>query len=154
MKFNTTEDMRSYYSNFGGFSGGWSVLLENFRTEGSWGQKIGVSQPVFTGSWITKQFEGVGHEVILGAGISVVVIDNWELLEKRVLSEALRNRLLVMVTGNLMTKEYERARSIAGARGIMVRRSLVGVPVDAAYWYPTEEQLENGLEGTTILPLP
>lgn len=139
----TIKDIRDFYVNHGGFTGGWNVLLESFTEVQCYGPKLAISEPVQTGSWLTKQFVGIGREVELGGNMSVVVIDDWDGLVNRVKAGALRERLLVMITGNLVSDDWEKAIRFSGRTDGMIRRSMVGVPVGQPYWHPTEEQLAS-----------
>lgn len=143
MKINTTKNLREHYVNHGGFTGGWNVLLETFTEVQGHGPRLAVSEPVQTGSWLTKQFPGLGREVELGGNMSVVVVDDWNALVNRVKAAALRKRLLVMISGNLIGENWEKAVRFSGRTDGLIRRSLVGVPVGQPYWYPTEEQLAS-----------
>lgn len=148
-KIETVSDLRNHYVTFGGFSGSWNVLLEFFKEVRAFGPLIAVSEPLQSGSWLTKQFPpGLVREVTLGGNMSVLVIEDWDNLVKLVQQDALRNRMLVQVSGNLFGGSYEKAIAIAGAVGSLVRRAVVGVDVGAPYWNPTEEQLENGFAKT------
>lgn len=144
----TIVELREHYVSFGGFSGGWNVLLENFKEAQAFGTKIAVSEPIQAGSWITKQFGGLAHSVEIGGGLVVVVIEDWDALVRRVHQDALKERLLVMITGNLFGDDWNKAVQFSGRKDGLVRRSQVGVPVGAAYWYPTKEQL------STVLSIP
>lgn len=128
---------------FGGFTGGWNVLLESFEEAQGFGRRIAVSKPVQTGSWLAKQFGDLSNEVEIGGGMSVVVIEDWDKLVKKVNTEALRERLLVMITGNLIGDSWKKAVQFSGRNDGMIRRTKVGVPVGQAYWHPTEVQLAS-----------
>ena len=143
MNINTVADLREHYVNFGGFTGGWNVLLETFKEVQAFGPKIAVSEPVQSGSWLTKQFENLSREVDIGGGMSIVVIDDWPALVCRVNQSALRERLLVMITGNLFGDSWEKAVRFSGRTDGLIRRSVAGVPVGAPYWYPSDEQLAS-----------
>lgn len=148
MKFNTVSDLRNHYVNFAGFTGGWNVLLEGFERVQAFhagagsGKLMAVSQPLTAGSWLTREFANLAREVEIGNGMAVLVVD-WDVLVKRVHQDALRERLLVMITGCLFGGNWQKAIKFSGRTDGRIRRSLVGVPVGAAYWHPTEEQLAS-----------
>lgn len=140
----TITDLRKHFVDFSGFSGGWNVLLESFEEAQSLSSsKIAVSKPVQTGTWLTEQCSGLAHEVQIGGGMSVIVIDNWAALVRRVNQDALRERLLVMITGNLFGDNWHKAVRFSGRNDGLVRRSRAGVAIGTSYWYPTEEQLAS-----------
>lgn len=142
MKLNTIKSLREYYVNHGGFTGGWNVLLETFTEVQGFGPKLAVSKPVQTGSWLTKQFTGLAREVEIGGNMSIVVIDNWDTLVNRVKADALRERLLVMISGTLC-ENWEKAVRFSGRTDGLISRLKAKVPVGQPYWHPTEEQLAS-----------
>lgn len=144
MNINTVKDLRNYYVYHGGFSGGWNVLLESFNDAQACGHsKLAVSNPVQTGSWLIREFSGLAREVEIGGGMAVLVVEDWDALVKRVKADALRGRLLVMITGTLIGEIWDKAIKFSGRTDGLVRRSFVGVPVGQPYWYPTEAQLAS-----------
>ncbi len=152
MEINTIAALREHFVNFGGFTGGWNVILEAFVETPGFGQKIAVSRPVKPGSWLTMTVEGLAQVVPISDDQVILVITDWAELLRRVHQDALRERLLVTVTGNLVGEVSTRASSLVGGNNL-VRRSKVGVAVGEPYWNPTDDQLTNGLK-TSALPLP
>ena len=137
----TITEIRKHYVEFGGSSGGWNVLLENFEAHQGYSHKIAVSKPFPPQGWLKRELGELAREIEVGGGLVILVIDDWVLLEKRVRAAALWHRLLVMITGNLVGESWEKAKKFSGRTDGLISRSRAGVAVGEPYWYPSDEQL-------------
>jgi hypothetical protein len=63
----TVTELRKYFAEFGGFTGGWHTMLESFERYGDAAVSIAPKE-----SWISKQFSD--YCVSIGHGLVAIVL--------------------------------------------------------------------------------
>lgn len=150
MKFKTIDQLLEHHRAVAGFDGSWSAHLEVFTAHTSFDKTIAVSRPMESWEWVSELVLKMATRHQITATLVILVIEDWEALCRAVVSSAMRERLLVRITGNLSRDTWERAKEFSGRTDGFIRRSLVGVPVGAPYWYPTPEQVSTDTDGIFV----
>lgn len=152
MKFKTIKELTDHYVRVADCTPGswWAGMLEPFTSYTSLGKTVAVSRPMFNWEYVNPQMSSLATSAPINEEQFVLVINDWDALCKRVVSDALRERFLVRITGNLSTKTWQKAVEFSGRTDGFIRRSKVGVPTGAPYWYPTPEQIPISTDGCFI----
>jgi hypothetical protein len=132
---STVEELRAEYVGVGGFEGDWNVILEGWQVAGDTAFAVVPDNGGFVRHFLPA-FRGIATVTPLPGGL-VAVTCAWAELVKLVKAAAIREAILVAVSGNLCGEGWDAAVAAGAATGAprgFARRSAVGCHVGQPYW--------------------